>query len=174
MQAPIKNAVEGKITYRKASPDDCEQIFKIWAYGSEKTFGSFTPTEKIKQDFFRLFEERADYSFMVAESENNVVGYISFLPATLNPLKKEFMVECSAYVTNHVNKGKTVLNLLKNGVEELRASKVLHVFGYVSDDNKAINKILNELQWQQIGRIPDNSRNGNNYTNRLLFLKIVS
>lgn len=142
------------IIYRKAIETDLEKIFEIWLTGIESTFAGVEKPADLKQQFYSNFSERKDYEFWVAELEDIVIGFQSFLPLSKNPMKTEYMVESSTYIdVGFINIG-IGYKLLVYALTELKTTKVHSVIAFIAATNFTTIKIAEKLDFDKIGLVP--------------------
>jgi phosphinothricin acetyltransferase len=139
---------------RVAEEKDFPQILAIWQEGIIETFPEIGVTDKMLQKFKNNFSQREAHHFWIAEDEDIILGWQSYLPCTNNPVKAELYAEGSTYIQkNYRGKGvafklyRAALNYLKNH------TNIMYIFGFVAPDNEPAFKIAHAFGFNKIGLI---------------------
>lgn len=142
------------IVYRTAEAADFEQIYAIWSSGTEKTLKGVSKSDSVRSEFFELFENRTTYGFWVAVAEDVVIAFQSFLPISANPLKANYIVESSTYVSaEHLNSG-VGYRLLSKSLGLLECYDVAAVCAFIAVENETALRMALKLGFENKASIP--------------------
>lgn len=140
---------------RLAEDEDFEQIYKIWMDGIASSFVETPRPENLEELFKQNFDNRnGHFNFWVAYEELEILGWVSLLPCTVNPLKKNTVAEISVYVAKEYNNNHLATTIMKKAFTDVKNSSLKFIFGYVLVSNKAIIKAGAENDVIEYGRIP--------------------
>ena len=149
----MKNNSE--IKYRLAHDNDFEQIYRIWANGTEQTFANFSRPENLKKLFHKNFSSRSgQFNFWVCEIDSIILGWVPILPMTLNPLKKYTYGELSIYFDKKLNRLEIAKLLIDHVIEALSTEQIQFVLANVIDTNKPANKFFQKIDFHILGKYP--------------------
>jgi L-amino acid N-acyltransferase YncA len=147
------NKLESKYNFRLAENIHFEQIIKIWEEGVYVIYPSLIISEDMRKVFKNNFNNRKfPFQFWVAEFENNILGWVSILPAFCNPLKHDKEAEISIYV-NPVNKNNKLGQQLTNFVfMELKISNLENIWAFVAPHNTNSKKMCENALMKTCGQ----------------------
>lgn len=161
-------------TFRLAHDDDFEQIYNIWLDGIASTFADTPKPNNLKELFKANFDARqAHFNFWVAEIDGKIGGWVSLLPCSANPLKKDTVAEVSVYINRDYQKNHLATQLMAHVFEDVKSSPLKFLFGYVAATNYAIIKASAENNLIEYGRIPASDKAPKSEEKITLIHKIV-
>ena len=153
----MKNNSE--IIYRLAHESDFEQIFSIWENGTELTFANFERPKNLRELFYKNFSSRSkQFNFWVAEIDNIILGWVSILPMSLNPLKQGTYGELSIYFDKKLNRLEIPKLLIDYVIADISTQQIQFVLANVIETNKSANKFFRKIGFFLLGKYPPSKK----------------
>ena len=144
-----------EINYRYAHDNDFEQIYAIWQKGIKFTFENFSKPENLKDFFYENFcSRKQQFNFWVSEIDNIIIGWISVLPMSFNPLKKNIYGELSIYFDEKLNRFSSSKFLMDFVLKEISSTQIQFVIAYVLKTNLRADKFFKNIDFKLAGQFP--------------------
>lgn len=159
------------LTLRAAVTNDFDSIHDIWI----EELNKLTEDRQVKGAFSKKFKEnfqnRNDtYNFWVAETTDKcIVGWQCVLNVFNNPFRANLYGESSTYISGNYRNMGLGKKLLSYATMRSKENGLAYLIGVVSKNNIVAKKLLDDLAWQQVLDLPNNSNNLNK--SKVLFYK---
>ena len=128
------------------------QIERIWKSGRSLTFDSNSIKKNQILRFRENFANRSfPFLFWTVSQEEQVLGWLSVLPAFRHPMKADTDGEISIYIDPMFTNMGIGTTLLSHALSELKYSKLDHVWAFVHKANIPSSRLFDKSQMSMCG-----------------------
>lgn len=159
-----------EIKIREATIDDVSKIQSIYQYYVEETVYSFAYEVPNKEFFNKIIESK--YPFIVAEIDNQILGYSYAQPFKMIPAYR-FCCEISIYVDHEAKQmgiGSSLLNSLEDRLNTLNIHLIL---SHITESNARSIKFHLKHGYKILGEFPEIGFKNNYYQDTVMLGKYL-
>jgi len=148
--------INSRIAIRTATQNDWESIIEIYNQAileGEKTADTEPVSVEERKDWLSLHIDKR-YPILLAELNNQIVGWCSLSPHRPGRKALEKTAEISYYIHTHYRRQRIASTLITASIETAKQNGIANLFSILLDINKHSITILEKFGFNKWGHLP--------------------
>ena len=126
------------VSFRLAEDCHLDRILEIWTQGWCQTHPQDTiESSQIKQFKKNFLNRSHPFNFWLVETEEDIAGWVSVVPAFYHPMKDQSEAEISIYIDKVYSNNGLGTQVTSHVLEEINETGINNVWAFVSKHNEA-------------------------------------